>query len=347
MSRSPHASQPGSTPASEDCCARRGTSRRRVAGVLIAALGLLSGCEQERSGRIQGYIEGEFVYVASPRSGALAKLEVAKGAQVDAGEPLFGLDGMPEQAARDEAEQELRRAEAELEDKQKGERPSELAAASAALEQARAALDLSEKEVARQEKMQGTAGATTEHDVDRARAERDQDRERVAELEADLETARLGSRVDEIAAAEAKVLSLRSALQQAEWDLGQKHQSSPQAGLVFDTLYREGDWVGAGLPVVMLLPPGNVKLRTFVAEGRVGALQLGDSVRVFIDGVAEPRTGTISYIAPRAEYTPPVVYSVDNRNKFVFLVEAVFDAQVARELHPGQPVEVELAAPQP
>jgi ABC-type glutathione transport system ATPase component len=71
----------------------------------------------------------------------------------------------------------------------------------------------------------------------------------------------------------------------------------------------------------------------------VGSLQLGDSVRVFVDGVAEPSTGTISYIAPRAEYTPPVVYSIDNRNKFVFLVEAVFEPEVARELHPGQPVE--------
>jgi HlyD family secretion protein len=347
MSRSPHASQPGSTQALRASGAGQRASRGHFSGVLLAALGLLAGCEQQRSGRIQGYIEGEFVYVASPRSGALTTLEVAKGAQVDAGAPLFGLDGMPEQSARDEAAHELQRAEAELEDKKKGERPSELAASSAALEQARAALDLAEKEVARQEKMQGTAGATTEHDVDRARAERDQDRERVAELEADLETARLGSRADEIAAAEAKVRSLQAALQQAEWELGQKHQSAPQAGLVFDTLYRQGDWVGAGLPVVMLLPPGNVKLRTFVAEGRVGSLQLGDSVRVFVDGVSEPRTGTISYIAPRAEYTPPVVYSIDNRNKFVFLVEAVFEPAVARELHPGQPVEVELAAALP
>jgi len=347
MSRSPHASQPVSAPSLARRSAEHGRHTRRFAVVLLAALGLLAACEKEHSGRIQGYIEGEFVYVASPRAGALAKLEVAKGTQVGVGEPLFGLDAMPEQAARDEAEQDLRRAQSELEDTKKGERPSELASASAALEQARAALDLAEKEIARQEKMLGTAGATTEHDVDRARAERDQDRERVAELEADLQTARLGSREDAIAAAESKVLALRSALEQSEWQLGQKRQSAPQAGLVFDTLYRQGDWVGAGLPVVMLLPPGNVKLRTFVAEGRVGALQLGDKLRVFIDGAAEPRTGTISYIAPRAEYTPPIVYSLDNRNKFVFLVEAVFEQEVARELHPGQPVEVELGAPLP
>jgi HlyD family secretion protein len=327
----------------------RGRLRRaaRSACAALAVFSGLSGCEPRDGGRIQGYIEGEFVYVASPRSGALARLEVAKGSEVGAGDPLFALDAMPEQAARVEAEQQLARARSELEDLRKGERPSELAAAEAALGQARAALELSEKEVARQEKMLGTAGATTEHDVDRARSARDQERARVAELAAELETARLGAREDEIAAAESEVRALQTALERAQWELDQKRQLAPQAGLVFDTLYREGDWVGSGLPVVMLLPPGNVKLRTFVAEGEVGALQRGDPVRVFVDGAAEAREGTISYIAPRAEYTPPVVYSRENRNKFVFLVEAVFAPDVARELHPGQPVDVELATRAP
>jgi HlyD family secretion protein len=94
----------------------------------------------------------------------------------------------------------------------------------------------------------------------------------------------------------------------------------------------------------MLLPPSNVKLRTFVAEDLVGALHLEDSLQVFVDGVAGSFAGKISYIAPRAEYTPPVVYSRENRKKFVFLVEAVFEPDVAEKLHPGQPVEVELGA---
>src|SRR5262245_16843341 len=196
--------------------------RSSPARAALAALLCLSACKPEASGRIQGYIEGEFVYVAAPRAGALERLEVAKGAQVQAGDPLFALDGMPEQAARDEALQELDRAQAALEDARKGKRPSELEAAEASLGQARAALDLSEKEAARQERMLGTAGATTEHDVDRARSARDQDQGRVTELAADLETARLGARDDQIAAAEAEVQAARAALDRAEWDLSEK-----------------------------------------------------------------------------------------------------------------------------
>ena len=309
----------------------------------LAAM-FLFGCNPGPTDRIQGYIEGEFVYVASPRAGSLRKLEVKKGAQVEQGVPLFVLDPMPEASVRDEAQRKLERATAMLEDAKKGKRPTEIESASAELEQARAALALSESEVGRQEKLSQTRGATTERDVDLARSARDRDRQRVAELAADLETARLGSRADQIAAAEADVRSSQAALATAEWELAEKRQAAPRAGVVHDTLYREGDWVGAGLPVVVLLPPANVKLRTFVAEEVVGSLQLGDAVQVFVDGVEGSSTGKISFIAPRAEYTPPVVYSRENRHKFVFLVEAVFEPEVARRLHPGQPVEVELGA---
>jgi HlyD family secretion protein len=314
-----------------------------VLGSLAVAVALCA-CSPPTSNRIQGYIEGDFVYVASPRAGSLAKLDVPKGAEVKQGDALFALDDMPERASRDEAARKLDRARAMLEDAKKGKRPSEIESLTASLDSARAALDLSEKEAARQQKLHGTTGATTEHDVERALSLRDQDRQRVSAISADLETARAGSRVDQIAAAEADVKSAQQELARAEWDLAEKEQHSPRAGLVFDTLYREGDWVGAGLPVVMLLPPGNVKLRAFVAEERVGRLHLGDSVSVFVDGVAGSFTGKIDYISPRAEYTPPVVYSRDNRRKFVFMVEAAFEPGVATKLHPGQPVDVELAA---
>jgi len=322
-----------------DMCRRQ----TRVLALLLA----LAGCRPQAGGRLQGYIEGEFVYVAAPHAGELTSLEVRKGAQVNSGEPLFTLDAMPEQAARDQAEQELQRASATLEDAKKGKRPSEIDALTAALDEARAALARSESEAARQEKLWEKPGATSEHDLDNARALREQDRQRVLGLAADLETARLGSRADQVAAAESEVRASRAALARAEWELEQKHPRSPRTGLVFDTLYREGDWVGAGLPVVMLLPPGNVKLRTFVAEERVGALQLGDTLQVFVDGVSGSCSGRISYIAPRAEYTPPVVYSRENRLKFVFMVEALFEPDVARTLHPGQPVEVEFARGRP
>jgi HlyD family secretion protein len=311
------------------------------------AAALLLGCRPEATDRIQGYIEGEFVYVASPRAGSLRKLETAKGTRGRGRRAALraGFDAGDDRARRGAAEARSRdRAARGHEEGQAadGDRVRRRRARAGA-----AALVLSESELARQEKLRQSPGATTERDLDLARAARDRDRQRVAQLTADLDTARLGSREDQIAAAEADVRSSQAALATAEWELGEKRQLAPRAGLVFDTLYREGDWVGAGLPVVVLLPPSNVKLRVFVGEEVVGALHLGDAVQVFVDGVSGSSTGKVSFIAPRAEYTPPVVYSRENRRKFVFMVEAVFEPEVAKALHPGQPVEVELGARRP
>jgi HlyD family secretion protein len=66
-------------------------------------------------------------------------------------------------------------------------------------------------------------------------------------------------------------------------------------------------------------------------------------VQVFADGAREAVAGKVSFISPRAEYTPPVIYSRENRSKFVFMVEALFEAGVAERLHPGQPVDVRFS----
>jgi HlyD family secretion protein len=279
--------------------------------------------------------------MASSVPGTLEKLHVQRGTWVKAGDSLFALDSEPQEAARDEAAQRLAQARASLEDAKKGKRPSEIEATEAQLQQARAALELAEKEFSRQEGLFGS-GATTAQELDRARSARDQYRQQVAQLDAELTTSRLGSRSDQIAAAEANVRALEAALVRAQWDLSQTRQNAPQAGLVFDTLYREGEWVATGRPVVMLLPPENVKVRAFVPEPRIGAIHAGDGVRVTVDGLPEPVIGRVSFLSPQAEYTPPVIYSRQNRSKLVFLVEAVFDPNVASNLHPGQPGDVEF-----
>jgi len=94
--------------------------------------------------------------------------------------------------------------------------------------------------------------------------------------------------------------------------------------------------------VVSILPPGNVKLRFYVPEPRLAALRIGQAVSVRCDGCAAPIAARITFIAPQAEYTPPVIYSRENRAKLVFLVEARPDSPDAA-LHPGLPVEVALA----
>jgi HlyD family secretion protein len=306
----------------------------------IAALFFFSGCNRADPNLRQGYIEGDFVYVSSPLSGKLEKLSVRRGVQVSAGDILFSLENTPERAARDEAARRRAQALANLEDAKKGRRPPEIESIRAQLKQAQAALDFAQKEFVRQEKLIRVTGATTQQELDRARATRDQNRERVAQLQAELKTAQLGARPDQVAAAEANLRATEAALAKAEWDLAQKQQSAPRAGVIFDTVYREGEWVAAGRPVITLLPLQNVKLRVFVPEAWLSAIHIGDPVQVYRDGTHDAVAGKVSFISPRAEYTPPVIYSRENRSKFVFMVEALFEPGVAERLHPGQPVDV-------
>ena len=309
---------------------------------MALVLGLVAGCENASpKQRVQGYVEGEFVYVASPIAGALEALPVQRGAQVKERDPLFSLECGAETAARELAARRLTEGQARLDDARKGKRPVEIESMEAQLQQARTALEFSEKEFLRHEAL-FRSGTSSPGDFDRARAVRDQDRQRVVQFEADLKTAKLGSRGDQIAAAEANVRALEATLARAEWDLAQKHQAAPQAGLVFDTLYQRGEWVPAGRPVVALLPPANIKVRAFVPEARIGAIHLGGGVRVFVDGVGEAFAGKVSFISPQAEYTPPVIYSRETRTKLVFMVELRFDPATAARLHPGQPVDVDF-----
>lgn len=309
----------------------------------LAALGIFTGCSRPASDLVQGYIYGEFVYVSSPYASTLKTLHVRQGAQVKAGDILFTLENVSEKSAKDEAEWRLEQARENLKDAQKGKRSSEIEAIRAQLKQAEAALLLSEKELSRQESL-FLSGLTAAQETDRARSTYDQNRERVRQLEADIKTARLGLRNDQIAAAKANVQALEAALQKAEWDLSQKRQTAPQSGLVFDTFYREGEFVASGRPVITLLPPQNIKVRAFVPQTRISAIHIGDKVRVFVDGVPEPFIGTLSFISPQAEFTPPVIYSNESRAKLVFMIETVFDPETAVKLHPGQPVDVRFGS---
>ena len=292
---------------------------------------------------MQDYVEGEFVYVASPLAGQLESLYVERGDQVKAGDRLFALDNAPETAARDEARRRLAQACSQLEDAKKARRPSEIESIEAQLKQARAALSFSEVEFQRQEKL-AQSGSVSQQAYDRALSARDQDRQHVAQLEADLQTANLGSRIDQIEAADANVRAQEATLARAEWDLSQKSQFAPQAGVVFDTLYRQGDWVAAGRPVVALLPPQNIKVRAFVPEPMLGSIHLGESVKVKVDGLPEPVTGKVSFISPKVEFTPPVIYSQETRAKLVFMIEVIFDPKIAEKLHAGQPVDVQFGS---
>ena len=309
----------------------------------LACLLALGACRDAPPAGFPGYVEGEYVRVASPLAGTLAQLRVERGAQVAKDAPLFTLESEQERAARSEAQARVRQAQASLANLEKGRRPPEIAAVRAQLAQAQASLRQSEADLTRTQRLVADKFLPPQK-RDEALATRDRDRARVAELAEQVRIANLPARSDEIAAANAEVNAATDALAQAQWRIDQKSQTAPAAGLVADTLYRPGEWVAAGAPVVSLLPPGNVKIRFYVPETMLATLRLGDTVRVRCDGCGGDIVATIRFIAPQAEYTPPVIYSRENRAKLVFLVEARPDTPNPA-LHPGLPVEVTRAAP--
>ncbi len=148
-----------------------------------------------------------------------------------------------------------------------------------------------------------------------------------------------------LAAQHAAAARLRG-LEQADWRFVQKEQSSPATGLVYDTYFRPGEWVAAGAPVLSLLPPEYMKVRFFVPERDLGKLQIGQALAIRMDGLERPLAGKVSFVSPRAEYTLPIIYSRENREKLVYLVEGSLDENNARKLHSGAPVEVDLAVPE-
>jgi HlyD family secretion protein len=259
-----------------------------LGAVLALAVAFVAGCSSDSSNVFQGYIEGEYVYVAAPLSGALTNLPVARGDQVTTGQLLFELERGSEAAALDVTKKNL--------------------------SQAKANLTLSQSEYARRVKLRNDNGVISEEELDQARAQRDAD------------------------AAQAQ--SQQAALDKAKWSYDQKQQFAPTNAFVQDTLYRIGEWVDAGKPVVVLLPPANVKVRFFVPEEKLPRIQTGQNVSVLFDGGKRAYLATVNYISTQAEFTPPVLYNRESRSKMLYMIEAVFNPTDAPDLRPGQPVDV-------
>lgn len=302
---------------------------------------MLCSCTPQSGDFFPGYAEGDYIRLAAPLAGTLSKLYVKRGEQAAADAPAFVLEQESERAAREEAVTRVKRAEAQLANLQKGKRPDEVAAVQAQLAQAEAARKLSAADLARQQQLVAAKFISPAR-LDEARAALARDSARTDELRAQLRVAQLGARPDELAAAAQDLKTAQAQFAQAEWKLEQKSQRIPLAARVDDVLYREGELVPAGSPVVSLLPPQNIKARFFVPEAALGKLALGQTVTLRCDGCPGPIAATVSFIARDAEYTAPLIYSKENRASLVFMIEARPTPQDAVRLHPGQPLEVTL-----
>ncbi|MFZ0261806.1 MAG: efflux RND transporter periplasmic adaptor subunit [Pseudolabrys sp.] len=137
--------------------------------------------------------------------------------------------------------------------------------------------------------------------------------------------------------------ALRQAKANLDWSqtrLMRRNAYSPGDGTVEQVYYRPGETVPAGRPVVAILPPGNLKLRFFAPQAILPTIKYGDIVDVSCDGCEKGLTAKVSFIARSAEYTPPVIYSQEERAKLVFLIEA--RPEQPDKFRVGQPVTVTL-----
>jgi len=301
---------------------------------------IFSACTSENNNTFQGYAEGEFLYLSSPLGGALEYLAVKKGQTVQKGDILFSLEQEFEKAGVRDATETLNQAMNKLANLQKGLRSSEIDAIKARLKQAELSLQLAEAEYKRRAVLFKKQNIS-EEERDKYYKAYEQEQQRVRQIKAELETAQLGAREDEILAAQAQSESAKAKLDQANWNLAQKTLAAPDAGLIFDTFYCQGEYVPAARPVLALLPPSNIKVRFFIPETIVSQFKIGESVKISFDGVQTPVNAHISFISPQSEYTPPIIYSSKSRAKLVFMLEAVpDDLKSAVLLHPGQPVDV-------
>jgi HlyD family secretion protein len=269
---------------------------------ILSLVLLAAACGRESPSMLQGYGEADYIYLAAQDAGVVGELFVREGDAVEAGARVFRLD--PERLAYGAESAELQRA-----------------AAAAAVRTAQAQATLAQRNFAR------SAQLAERGFYSRARLDADR-----AAL--DVANAQLAQARRQAAAAGAETGL-------AEERLNDLAGTAPRAGTIEQIYHRQGEVVSAGQPIAALLPPENMKVRFFAPENMLAQLPVGARVLVSCDGCAQPVEGRVSFVAREPQFTPPVIYSLDHRDKLVFLVEARFEA--ATQIRPGMPVDVRLA----
>lgn len=288
-----------------------------------------------------GYVEGEYVLVAPIETSQIASVKVRRGDRVLPGQKLAELERRDADILVAQTRAALAQAQSQLANLRLGKRRQEIAMIEASLASARA----QGAEAARVKQRQATLlgqKIVSQANYDTAATNAELARARVAELEATLAAARLPARPDEIKAGEAAVAQAIATVENARWRLSKRTLVAQNPATVFDIIRHPGEVAGPQAPVLSVLPDGAVKLRFYLPEAQLSRIALGTALNISCRGCGPGLTATVSYIANEPEFTPPVIYSIDNRQKLVYLIEARPQAG-GQPLKPGQIVDVGFA----
>ena len=299
-----------------------------IAGAAVLAWRLFGPGPRERY--LSGYIEGESLFLAAPVAGTVSAIRADEGQRVAAGAQLFAIDPATLSAQGEQAQAQVTEARTQIASAQANAQQAQAEVAAAAADADKARRDLNRLLGVRRDDTAAVAGT----DIDAAEAAL---REASARLRAAQQTAE--ARRAQVAAARAQENQAKGGSREVDIRVGQLSPPAPSPARVEEIFFRPGEWVAANQPVVSILPDDRIKVRFFVPEQDVARYRPGKSVRFSCDSCAPGLTAKISYVSPRSEFTPPVIFSRDSRDRLVFMVEAL-PAKPAG-LMPGLPVDVE------
>jgi HlyD family secretion protein len=288
-----------------------------------------------------GYVEGEYVLLAPIEVAQVESISVKRGDRVETGKPVVSLETADTEIAVAQAKSAVAQAEAQLADLKIGKRPEEIAVLEATLRSTMAQQAEAERVLARAKDLL-RRGTSTQAEYDRASTAVETAAAAVGQAEANLAVARLPARPETIRAAENQLDQAKAALDQARWRLSKRVLAAPAPGRIDDVIRDPGDIAGPTAPVISMLPDGAVKLKVYVPQASFSSVKVGALLDVRCDGCPPGLTARVSYVSPDPEFTPPVIYSLETRQKLVYLVEARPEGD-ATALQPGQIVDVSLA----
>ncbi|MER8447466.1 HlyD family efflux transporter periplasmic adaptor subunit [Mesorhizobium sp. M1066] len=288
-----------------------------------------------------GYVEGDYVLLAPIEVAQVETVTVKRGDRVVPGTTVVTLESADAKIAVAQAQAGLAQAQAQLADLQIGKRPEEIAVLKAEVDMASAQAADAKRKYDRAADL-FKRGAGTQADFDTASATLETAIAQVGQANANLAVGGLPARPETIKAADNQVKQAQAALEQAQWRLSKRVLAAPSPGRVNDVIRNPGDTSGPTAPVISILPDGAVKLSVYIPEAAFSSVKVGTLLGVHCDGCGPDVKARVSYVSPDPEFTPPVIYSLENRQKLVYLVEARPEGD-AGPLQPGQIVDVDLA----
>lgn len=250
-----------------------------------------------------GYIDADLTYLSSDFSGRISEIIVQRGNRVNAGQLLFKLEQTNE--SRNVAIS-------------KANQNNLLAQKNELRNRINYAMINYKRDVQLQEQ-----GATSKDDVDKARQD-------------------LSVLQNQLSAIDAQLTGNVLDTAQKTWQLERKQNIAPESGIIFDSYFNPHEYVQNGMPIVSLITAHNIKIIFFVPETDLGKIYLGESITFTSDGNSSVHHAIISYISAQAEYTPPIIFSSEDRQKLVFRIEAHLSNPNLTQIHLGQPVSLEL-----